>query len=372
MATDIKIRGGHRSRATINIGKLKELIDQEVKDKHKVSSLIDILIENRNILKQFDERIQSSLSDDDFLKDLLESDEKQLEINEWIKKGQEIIINLENPVDESMNRFLNSSNLNKESTSIKLPVLKLPYFDGNPINWQQFWDIFRSSIHERSDIIGAQKFAYLKGQLQNEALQLIEGFSTTDNDYLEALELLKNTYGKPYKIIQAHLHAIFDITEPSCSSTELRKFRASYESHLRSLKALDVEVDQAGFVFVAYLLRKLPSKVRVNLNRAAKSDRWNLEGFRLALENEISLLQAVEPENPYRIKGTSKDNEKIKNKVSNSVKAKTTMGSYSVNINKSFCKFCFKNHPFWQCTKYDNTSARLERAKELNLFFLLV
>ena len=57
-----------------------------------------------------------------------------------------------------------------------------------------------------------------------------------------------------------------------------------------------MEVESAGFVFAAYLLRKLPIKIKDNLNRAAKSDRWDLDSFRRAIESEISLLQAVEPE----------------------------------------------------------------------------
>ena len=292
MASAIRIRGGHRAMGTKHTQLLQDLLSEEPFRKEEVECVLELISKTKETLETLDQKIQEAMEDDEeMVKDMTEAAERQLELSKWLKRGKLAIQSLENvqlevPVSVGL----------KKENHIKLPTIKLPTFNGDSLFWQPFWDVFKSSVHDRTEIVGSQKFSYLKGQLKDEALQLIEGFSTTDNDYMEAIELLKSTYGKPYKIIEAHLNAIFDIQGPQCNATELSKFRANYESHLRSLKALSVEVESAGFVFAAYLLRKLPIKIKDNLNRAAKSDRWDLDSFRRAIESEISLLQAVEPE----------------------------------------------------------------------------
>ena len=35
---------------------------------------------------------------------------------------------------------------------VKLPVLNIPPFDGNPLQWQTFIDTFEASVHKRQDL----------------------------------------------------------------------------------------------------------------------------------------------------------------------------------------------------------------------------
>ena len=178
--------------------------------------------------------------------------------------------------------------------SVKLPSITLPTFDGNPMNWPAFWDLFRTSIHERTDISPAAKFNYLMSQLKSDAKNLLTGFNQTEQEYDEAIELLKLTFGKNRLIITARLHAIFDLKSPSPTSSELSKFRSSYEGHLRALRSLGCNIVESGYVFAAILLRKLPPQIADNINRANSSDSWKLEDLRKAIEMEINLLSATE------------------------------------------------------------------------------
>ena len=54
----------------------------------------------------------------------------------------------------------NVSSNNIES-SVRLPKLQLPNFDGNVLRWPEFWDIYESSVH-RQDIPKVVKYSYLK------------------------------------------------------------------------------------------------------------------------------------------------------------------------------------------------------------------
>lgn len=175
-----------------------------------------------------------------------------------------------------------------------MPTISLPKFDGDALNWPHFWDLYKSTIHSREDISGASKFHYLVSQLTGEAAQLLAGFSHTEGEYVEAVNLLVSTYGQENRIIQAYLHAVFDLKSPKATAQDLSAFRSKYEGHLRGLKTLGRNVDEAGYVFAAVIIRKLPNRIRDNINRAAKSNYWNLDDLRAAIQNEIGHLQAAE------------------------------------------------------------------------------
>ena len=47
-------------------------------------------------------------------------------------------------------------------TSIRLPKMQLPNFDGNVLKWPELWDVFES-FADRQNILGVVKFSYLRG-----------------------------------------------------------------------------------------------------------------------------------------------------------------------------------------------------------------
>ena len=48
-----------------------------------------------------------------------------------------------------------------ESVRVNLPKLQLPVFDGNLQQWQEFWDIYKATIHEQQTMPAVSKFNYL-------------------------------------------------------------------------------------------------------------------------------------------------------------------------------------------------------------------
>ena len=83
-------------------------------------------------------------------------------------------------------RLLNSQTVVSKSLDIsrviQLPKIQLMEFSGDPLQWPKFWDLFRNSIHNRTDLSGATKFYYLITQLKGEAEQLMQGFDHTDGE----------------------------------------------------------------------------------------------------------------------------------------------------------------------------------------------
>ena len=216
-------------------------------------------------------------------------------------------------------------------------------FSGDPLQWPKFWDLFRNSIHNRTDLSGATKFYYLITQLKGEAEQLMQGFDHTDGEYDEAVKLLTETYGKTQRLIQARLHALFDLDLPQANAKDLCQFRSLYEEHLRGLKSLGADIDNAGYVFSELLVRKLPTKIRDNLNRAHKSDFWTLEDLRKEIDVEIGHLQCLET-------NSSQPSGDFRPLTSTAV-FKTGNYTYS-------CLLCEQKHSIFNCAKYNVSSRR--------------
>ena len=73
-------------------------------------------------------------------------------------------------------RNVSASNI---KSSIRLPKLQLPNFDGTILKWPEFWDIYESFVH-RQDIPKVLKYSYLKGVLCGTAASAITGISVTN------------------------------------------------------------------------------------------------------------------------------------------------------------------------------------------------
>jgi len=89
----------------------------------------------------------------------------------------------------------------RNSIKMRLPKLNLPTFDGNILYWQEFWNIFTTSVHEQ-DIPDVTKFSYLKSSLCTAAASAISGISVTNDNYKLAIDILKDKFGKGEDIIE--------------------------------------------------------------------------------------------------------------------------------------------------------------------------
>ena len=59
-------------------------------------------------------------------------------------------------------------------------------FDGNYINWLNFWDTFKASIYDSTELSDVVKFTYLVSLLRGSAKEVITGLSLTSANYKDA------------------------------------------------------------------------------------------------------------------------------------------------------------------------------------------
>ena len=149
----------------------------------------------------------------------------------------------------------------------RLPKLSLPTFSGNPLTWQTFWDSFYAAIDANPNLSGIQKFNYLKAQLQGDAARAIGGLPLSDLNYRHVVTLLRDHFGQPHELINAHTKALVSMTSPTNSLSSLRMFYDSVESHIRGLSSLGKSEKSYGDLLVPIVMKKLTTEVRRNLAR---------------------------------------------------------------------------------------------------------
>ena len=70
------------------------------------------------------------------------------------------------------------------------------------------FDSLQAAAGKSTNLAGVEKFNWLRCFLEGDALHLITGFSLTNDNYKEALELSQNRYGNTQHIIAVHMNAL--------------------------------------------------------------------------------------------------------------------------------------------------------------------
>ena len=157
------------------------------------------------------------------------------------------------------------------SSSVKLPRLELPKFSGELTQWQSFWDLFVAMVDD-STLPAISKFTYLQSVLEGEAKSVIQGLSLTAVNYTVACKLLKERFGKPERIVFAHIQALLGLSMPSKPQgskyvSALRKLQDDLLTHIRSLEALGVSGSEYGLFLTPLILSRLPCDIRLEWSR---------------------------------------------------------------------------------------------------------
>ena len=91
---------------------------------------------------------------------------------------------------------------------VKLPKISLPHLCDSLTKWTPFWDSFYSAVHTNDQLTDVDKFNYLKSLLEDVAHNAIAGLSLSSANYVEAIEILKKSFGNHQLIISKHMEVL--------------------------------------------------------------------------------------------------------------------------------------------------------------------
>ena len=150
------VRAAQRGAVKKTIAKIEDELREEdgTSESELLRALCDTLRKKKDMLAEMDREILEETSEERMEEEIDDSDGYVLAIDRALNKVQ---IRSEQTVPSVSN--LSARNLNPNANEFvqirhnqshhKLPKLNLPYFDGNLLQWQTFWDTFETSIHEK-------------------------------------------------------------------------------------------------------------------------------------------------------------------------------------------------------------------------------
>ena len=201
--------------------------------------------------------------------DLVNEDVVEYEIREGFNFEQfinkEIII---------LNRFLKKHSSNEAATtvssssaylSMKLPKLEIKKFKGDPTMWQSFHDSFDCAVHQNESLSNIQKMNYLINFVEGQAAETIKGLSLKNDNYLIALDLLKERFGDDQAIISAHMSKLLSVERvKNISDTKgLRKLTDVVKSQIRGLNSVGIEAKNFGPLLIPVVFSKIPDEIKL-------------------------------------------------------------------------------------------------------------
>ena len=183
----------------------------------------------------------------------------------------------------------------KRNDGLKLSKITLKTFSGDPLDWKSFKETFEAAEHNNESITNIEKFTYLKTYLDKSALQAIEGFSLTNENYTEAWNLLNDRYGNEHYIIACHMKKLVKF-EPAIHPgvKDLSKLYDTVENHVWSLNSLEISYQHFGLLLIPIILERLPNTIKLEISRKLGEENWNIEQFLLVIHEEISARENFE------------------------------------------------------------------------------
>lgn len=149
----------------------------------------------------------------------------------------------------------------------ELPKLEIPYFDGAPKAWSDFWAKFSSLVGESVSLTPKQKFLYLITHLKGEAHEKVATLPIVDDSYELAVNTLKSRYHNPRLAAQLHCARLLKLPEISSrSSVNIRRFTDELQVNLTALQALKIK-NPFELIYVSMLLSKLDLSLREGFER---------------------------------------------------------------------------------------------------------
>ena len=155
--------------------------------------------------------------------------------------------------------------------------------------WQSFWDSFSAAVHTNPK--GVQKLYYLRAQLKGDATRVVAGFPLTDVNYQHSITLLRERFEQPYKLINAHMQALLNLSSAANSLSSLQSFYDTVENHIKGLSSLGKTPESYGDLLTPIVFGKLPKEVQKSLARDHSNSEWTLDELRRSIMKEIRILE---------------------------------------------------------------------------------
>ncbi|XP_024889613.1 uncharacterized protein LOC112466006 [Temnothorax curvispinosus] len=240
-----------------------------------------------------------------------------------------------------------TSNDNTYIQHSKLPIMKIPTFDGSSERWLEFKNLFHSLVASKTSLSAIEKLQYLKTHLSGPAFNLVKHTPLTEENFQKTWDLLTEFYENTRLLINTTLQSLFNLKRATKESgTELQQFYSDIMQLYRTFETLECPVDQWDHILIFICTQKLDVESNKlwesQLGSTRKPPSW--KEFHDFLFSRMSSLQSFEKSQQ---KGVLQPAKQPSAKVHHQGQS-----SYASSDKKSVCVLCKGNHYIAFCSKY--------------------
>ena len=168
----------------------------------------------------------------------------------------------------------NDASTNINNSSIRLPQIEIPDFDGNLSNW----------------------IRYLQTKLKGEVSLIIKHLTPTNSNYRIVWDLVKKKYNRPDQIKETYIRLL--LTQPSVRNGTLSEVRRFYNNTIECYNALSVLYESVASwdPLLLFLIKEKLDRETITLWHRQHSDidRQSFKKLLDFLENRIMELESLE------------------------------------------------------------------------------
>ena len=182
----------------------------------------------------------------------------------------------------------NRSNEIINSNGIRLPKLNLPHYNGDVIKFHAFWQCFECAVHKNEHVSKINKLNYLKSLQEGQASRSLEGLDISEQNYQQAIDILKSRFGNKQQIVSAHMQALLKLQNcPNESVEQLRRIYDNINAHVRGLESIGTPMEHYGSLLVPLIMSRMPEEITIQVARKTSETIWNKEEILEIIHKEI-------------------------------------------------------------------------------------
>lgn len=243
--------------------------------------------------------------------------------------------------------------------SIPVPKLTLPKFDGTQEKWRSFYSVFKSAIENNTQMSKSLKLYHLKTLVENKAIDMIADLDDTDDNFDEALKLLKDKYDNIRRLVRRHYKIMNDFPRlKKDTAAGIGELIDVFKQNIRALNNLGEPTQSWDVPIIEMILSKINQNTilqwELTLTDRKVPKFTDLLAYLEKHANcaDYSILEGNQPD--------VKKNDKPQHKKGGISLVTTTTKS---------CTICGENHSIYKCDiflKYSQDE-RYKAARKLNL-----
>ncbi|XGW34436.1 hypothetical protein V3C99_018376 [Haemonchus contortus] len=253
------------------------------------------------------------------------------------------------------------STLYERTIRVRRPLLEVPTFSGDYREFNTFWSVFESLIHNEKDLSDQEKFLFLKQALEGKAAASISSIPVIGDKYNVALNILKKQYDRSSGIADILINEIEHLPRAQENSRSCRNTFNSISSRIVHLEQTGVPMN-ADRVWRRLILSKFTENI---CSQVIKKENQSGTGFEvkdiLDAVDEIITLQETTELTTKTLFGTQTA-QAMQNNARGHNGGRNQMKQFPSHRLRHTC-LCGESHSPQQCARFPTPETRRMEAK---------